>query len=305
MKCLLSACMIGLIFTHLTYARELQLDEQYTVFGGSPVSLKAVIGKEPVYLKFWATWCLDCRKELPHLQETYENYRDKIAIYAVNLNINETDEYIEKLQTKHSLTIPIVMDNNGSIAGNFQFEGTPFHVLIDATGKVIYTTYKDDEALANNLQQLANQKTLTVIDNSAQVEKPAHVKSSLRGLSLVYLATTWCDWYMKDIHPEMSSNCIRATILVNDLYRQKPDIALQSYVSHLWTDEKYLDEYKEKFSIKYPVKIDCNGTVARYYQTTEYPTLLVFNDGKETGRFTRFDKPEAVMAKINTLLQNK
>jgi hypothetical protein len=103
----------------------------------------------------------------------------------------------------------------------------------------------------------------------------------------------------------MSGNCVNATQLVNDLYRQKPDIALQSYVSHLWTDEKYLNEYKEKFAIKYSVTIDSNGEIARHYETTEYPTLLVFNSGKEIGRFTRFEKPNEVQADISKLLSRK
>ncbi len=121
-------------------AKPLQLAEQYQVFDSKPVDLRQVVGQKPVYIKFWATWCLDCRKELPSLQQTYEKYRDKIAIYAVNLNINETDEYIRRLKEKNQLTIPIVMDNNGSIASNFQFFGTPFHALINAKGEVVYTT---------------------------------------------------------------------------------------------------------------------------------------------------------------------
>lgn len=305
MKYIYPLLFIGLLFTNNGYAKELQFDDQYAVFGGEPVSLKAVIGKKPVYMKFWATWCLECRQELPHLEQTYQKYRNKLAMYAVNLNINETDEYIKTLQQKHKLTIPIVMDNNGSIAGNFQFPGTPFHVLIDATGKVIYTTHKDDDALAKNLKQLASQKAVAVIDDSAQIQKTTPVMSQTKGLSLLYLATTWCDWYMKDLHPEMSNNCINATRLVNDLHQQKPNTPLQAYVSHLWTDEKYLDEYKEKFLIKYPVSIDNNGDVARLYQTTEYPTLLVLKDGKEIRRFARFDKPANVMKEIDNLMQNK
>ena len=293
---------IGLLFANTSNAKELQFDDQYRVFGGDAVSLKEVIGKKPIYIKFWATWCLECRKELPHLEQTYQKYSNKLAMYAVNLNINETDEYIQTLKEKHALTIPIVMDNNGSIAGNFQFEGTPFHVLIDSTGKVIYTTYKDGEALAKNLEQLASRKSVAVVDDSAQIQKTLGATSQMNGLLLVYLATTWCDWYMKDLHPEMSSNCVKATHLVNDLYQRYPKTALQSYVSHLWTDEKYLRDYTEKFAIKYPVVIDKNGNIARHYQTSEYPTLLVIKNGKEIRRITRFDNSADILADVGKLL---
>lgn len=297
--------LIALLWTSLTHAKELQLDDHYDLFEGKPVSLQSIIGKKPVYLKFWATWCLDCRRELPHLEQTYQKYHDKLTIYAVNLNINETDEYIRNLQEKNHLTIPILMDNNGSIAGNFDFQGTPFHVLLDAKGNVVYTTYKDDDVLEKNLEQLARNEKVAVIDNSAQIEKSSFTKTQTKGFSFVYLATTWCDWYMKDIHPEMSSNCIKATDTVNQLHRQQPNISLQSYVSHLWTDEKYLAEYKSKFSISYPVDIDLKGDIARYYQVTEYPSLLVFNNQQEIGRFTNFDKPAVILKEIEKLLKTR
>ncbi len=284
-------------------AKPLQLDAQYAVFGGEPVSLQKALGKQPVYLKFWASWCLDCRRELPHLQQTYERYRDRIAFYAVNLNSNEEDAYIQALKDKHQLTIPLVMDNNGSIAGNFKFHGTPFHVLINRAGEVVYTTYKDDAVLASHLAQLAKHGTLKIAENSAQVTRASSPVPLPEGLALVYFATTWCDWYMAEIHPDMAHNCTQAGQLVNQLHQQHPEVPLQSYVSHLWTEEKYLKEYVEKFNIHYPVAVDTEGAIARHYQNSEYPTLLLLDNGREVKRFTRFEQPDDVLAQLKALLK--
>ena len=281
-------------------ANPLQLDEQYTVFDGQPVNLKQVFGHKPVYIKFWATWCLECRKELPSLQQAYEKYRNQIAIYAVNLNINETDEYIRRLQQQHKLTIPIVMDNNGSIASNFQFHGTPFHVLINAQGDIVYTTYKDDIELQQQLQKLANNAiTKNINKPNVIIEK---IKPLPKGFSLVYFSATWCDWYMKDIHPEITTNCLAATKLVNDIYQQQPAISLQGYVTHLWTEQKDLEEYLQKFSIPYAVSIDTGNHVTQHYNNSDYPALLLFNDGKEIKRFTRFDDTTGIKESISTML---
>lgn len=284
-------------------AKPLQLAEQYQVFDSKPVDLRQVVGQKPVYIKFWATWCLDCRKELPSLQQTYEKYRDKIAIYAVNLNINETDEYIRRLKEKNQLTIPIVMDNNGSIASNFQFFGTPFHALINAKGEVVYTTYKDDAELQQQLQQLASNSGSTKTTASAPTADA--VKPLPNGVALVYFAATWCDWYMKDIHPEMASNCLAATKLVNNLHQQLPQTPLQAYVTHLWTEQKDVDEYVKKFSIHYAVALDPDNRAAQLYSTSEYPSLLVFKDGKEVKRFTRFDSPAEISISIKKLIEKK
>ena len=101
-------------------ASPLAFEDEYQLFGQGMLNLKKIIGHKPIYMKFWATWCLECRDELPNLQKAYEKHGSHIAMFAVNLNINESDEQIRYFQRRSQLTIPILMDNNGSIAGNFQ-----------------------------------------------------------------------------------------------------------------------------------------------------------------------------------------
>lgn len=280
----------------------LQLDKEYQVFDDKKINLQQVIGQKPVYIKFWATWCLECRQELPSLQQTYEKYKHKIAIYAVNLNINETDDFIRSLKEKHQLTIPIVMDNNGSIASNFQFYGTPFHALINAKGEVVYTTYKDDEALQNELKKLSLPTETTHTEKSESLILSKSINEPA-GISLVYFSAAWCDWYMKDIHPEMSKNCINATHAINQLYKDYTKTPFKAYVTYLWTEQKDLDEYIKKYGIAYKVSLDLENKVARHYQVTQYPSLLILKDGKEFKRFDRFDNPEAFKKSVSNLIK--
>lgn len=284
-------------------AKPLQFEEQYQTFEKQPVAMQALIGKKPVYLKFWATWCLECRQELPSLEQTYQKYSARIAIFAVNLNINETDEAIRSLQKKNNLTIPILMDNNGTIAGNFEFKGTPFHVLINAQGEVVYTTYKDDAQLAEQLATLASNSQATVAD--AMPPTSATTISLPKGTAVVYFSAVWCDWYMKDIHPEMASNCINALQVVDKLYRSNPQLQLTAYVTHLWTEQTDMAEYIKKFAIPYPVSMDNNNQQFRQLKANGYPTVIVFKDGKEVNRFTSFDNAGKAHKEIETLVKGK
>lgn len=276
------------------------LDKEYQVFDSQPIDLQQQIGKKPVYIKFWATWCLDCRRELPSLQKTYEKYKDTISIYAVNLNINETDEFIRKLKQENQLSIPIVMDNNGSIASNFQFYGTPFHALINADGKLVYTSYKDDENLAKALQQLSNSKNPETV---VAVSKNKPIKTHTKGISLLYFSATWCDWYMKDIHPEMSENCIQATNMMNQLKQKNPALPLKSYVTHLWTETADLKKYLDTYKIQYSVEIDLDNLHAQAYAVSQYPTLLLLKDGKEIKRFDDFSNANSILDETLKFLQ--
>lgn len=280
------------------------LHDQYQVFDGKPLNLSDKIGKQPIYLKFWATWCLECREELPSLQRAYEEFGKSITMYAVNLNINESEKYIRHFQAINDLTIPMVMDKNGSIAGNFQFYGTPFHVLINADGEVVYTTYKDDTELRTQLIALANNTHLKSIEK--ETTKPEKIKISPlpNGLSLIYFSATWCDWYMKDIHPDMANNCIEANRIVNGLHKHNPQLNIQAYVTSLWTEEKDLESYRKKHAIQYKIEVDNANHIARNYMASEYPTLLVFKDGKEVKRITQFSNNQALSQELNSILNN-
>lgn len=283
------------------HANAWTLDKQYQVFDGGNLDLHQQIGKKPVYIKFWATWCLDCRRELPHLQSTFEKYKDHLSIYAVNLNINETDEFIRKLQQEHHLTIPIVMDNNGTIASNFQFYGTPFHALIDADGKLVYTSYKDDGKLAEELEKLAASKSTHKIE-LAKTNHNILPKQLMSGHKLVYFSATWCDWYMKDIHPDMASNCINAARLMNQIHQEHKSWPLESYVTHLWTEQTDVEKYIANNSIGYPVEIDQHSNLAHHFTVQAFPSLLILHDGKEIKRFTDFSSPNLIKQELNKIL---
>ena len=296
--------LLGLLLLAAPWAnaKPLQFEASYETFERQKVDLQALLGKQPVYLKFWATWCLDCRHELPSLEQTYVKYRAKMAIFAVNLNINETDDAIRSLQQKNKLTIPILMDNNGSIAGNFDFKGTPFHVLINRNGEVVYTTYKDDAQLAAQLELLA-QDSPTTIPTTEGVNQAKTASTQLpKGKSLLYFSATWCDSYMKDVEPEISKNCVNALQTIDKLYRAQPTLQLTAYVTHLWTEQQDLDDYRKRFALPYKVSMDINNEQFRHFKASGYPTLIVFNEGKEVARFTEFASDDATLAAIKTAL---
>lgn len=283
-------------------AQDFRLDARYPTFSGDTVSLKNIIGRQPVYLKFWATWCLDCRRELPHLQKTYELYHDKIAMFAVNLNINETYAAIAQLQQESGLTMPIVMDQNGSIASNFNFVGTPFHVLINKQGQVVYTTYRDDAKLANKLQQLsADQAPIIATDEavSSAIKSDIHAEvQAISDYSLLYFSAVWCDSYMVDVEPNIARNCANSVSLMQQFTQAHPGCKIQGWVTHLWTDVAEIAEYKKRLNLPFSVKMDEKNQLFQYYKAKGYPTLIVLKQGKEVARFDEFSEPKNILQQL-------
>ena len=45
-----------------------------------------------VLLDFWATWCPDCRKDIPAVKELYDKYGSKVEFIGVSFDCRQRDE---------------------------------------------------------------------------------------------------------------------------------------------------------------------------------------------------------------------
>lgn len=98
---------------------------------GHPFELSSLKGK-PVWLVFNATWCSNCRAEIPEIQELAKE--DTIAVVSIYLNEDSTHvrQYAEKL----GLTYSQIPDARGTISASYGVSAVPSHVVIDDQFKV-------------------------------------------------------------------------------------------------------------------------------------------------------------------------
>jgi peroxiredoxin len=114
---------------------------------GDHVSLANVIGKKPVLLEFWATWCENCRALEPHMLAAYKKYGADVAFYGIAIPINQSLARVQKYVQEHKYPFPMLWDKDGAIAGDYDAAATSFVVVIDKSGKVVYTGVGGDQDL--------------------------------------------------------------------------------------------------------------------------------------------------------------
>lgn len=298
--------VLGLLFVQESPALgvdESVLEVPIKVHNGETVKLKDLVGKRPIYLKFWASWCVPCRAQMPHLEKVYQDYNDDLEVISVNIWINETEQALSATRDEFGLTVPIAIDKDGALAQAFDFVGTPYHILIDHQGDIVHKGYRADTELDRKIELLAARENpdLPAIALTPTASEDVNIVDASEGVSVLLFTATWCDWYLKESRPSMSNACIQAQRNMNQIHEQLPDVALLGVASRLWTGENDLQEYIEKYEVSHPFKIDETNSAFLALEITTFPTMVVMNNGKEVLRTSDLESAKDVTAMIRRL----
>jgi cytochrome c biogenesis protein CcmG, thiol:disulfide interchange protein DsbE len=107
---------------------------------GDLIDSNEYIGKGPVLLDFWATWCKPCLKNLPKLQKLYDDYSEKgLVILAVNEDGTRSLSKVEPLANSLGLTFPVLIDEDRDVMRKYQVSGLPTSILIDKNENIVLT----------------------------------------------------------------------------------------------------------------------------------------------------------------------
>jgi thiol-disulfide isomerase/thioredoxin len=106
---------------------------------GKPVDLGKYIGKTPVLIEFWATWCPNCRELMPTLLDVEKKYGQRVKFVALAVAINQSPERVRRFLAAHPLPHDTFYDVDGKAAGAFDAPATSYVVVLDKSGRVVYT----------------------------------------------------------------------------------------------------------------------------------------------------------------------
>jgi cytochrome c-type biogenesis protein len=104
---------------------------------GSHVSLAELRGKV-VLLNVWATWCVPCRKEMPALQQLYQDLGDEgLVVLAVSVDAAGARDAVDTFVNERGIGFDIALDPSGGVQETFRTMGVPESFLIDRDGKIV------------------------------------------------------------------------------------------------------------------------------------------------------------------------
>jgi len=103
-------------------------------------------GKQPaltpgnaLLIEFWATWCVPCRENIPHLNQLADEFQTS-GIDFLSLS-SEPRETVKRFLEDHPIHGIVALDPDGATSNAFGAVGLPTTVLIDSTGTIAAITH--------------------------------------------------------------------------------------------------------------------------------------------------------------------
>lgn len=89
-----------------------------------------------VYLDFWASWCVPCRKSFPWMNAIQRQYQQQ-GLVVISVNLDADAELAKKFLQQTPADFAIIYDAKGSLAKKFKLKGMPSSYLFNRQGKLI------------------------------------------------------------------------------------------------------------------------------------------------------------------------
>ena len=113
------------------------------------------VGKMPIVLNFWASWCYPaCYEEAPILEAAWERHKD--GVLFLGINTQDKEEKALEFVRRFGLTFPNLYDPRGKVGIDYGMYGVPETFFIDRQGIVRYRHAGaiDAEMLEEKIQEV-------------------------------------------------------------------------------------------------------------------------------------------------------
>mgnify|MGYP000854031794 FL=1 len=123
---------------------------------GRPVDLADHIGRRPLFLEFWATWCPLCAGLQPRIDAAHERFGDRVQFLTIAVGVNQSRRSVRRHHERHPLAGLVLWDGQGRATRAFMARTTSFIVILDRDGKVVYTGVGADQRFEAALERVAS-----------------------------------------------------------------------------------------------------------------------------------------------------
>lgn len=157
--------LLAMLIFGLTAAAQEKTAPDFTLptLEGKNYQLSKNLGKGPILINFWATWCIPCREEMKKLKEIYQTYeKDGLQILSVSIDDPKTVSKVKSFINTNRYPFTVLLDTNNEVFQLYKGTNPPLSLLLDQNGKIVYehTGYRkgDEKKLEEKIAALIPQE---------------------------------------------------------------------------------------------------------------------------------------------------
>ena len=117
---------------------ELAPDFEIATQDGTVFRLSEFLGRKPVYVVFWNTWCPYCIKKTPRYQKLQEQFGDKIEIIAINTTWSDSPGEMRSFEQHHRIKYSTAFDAGELVTDQYRVLKVPTEFIVDINGIIRY-----------------------------------------------------------------------------------------------------------------------------------------------------------------------
>ena len=130
-----------------------------------------------VVLDFFATWCGDCRKDLPEMKKLYQTY-DMEGVEFIGISFDTDAEVLQDFMDKESIPWRVLSElkkmKETRMAKDYHIQWIPTMYLLDTEGRVMLATVEINKLKAK-LAELKKDNRLVAPELAGQDHAPQYV----------------------------------------------------------------------------------------------------------------------------------
>jgi len=106
---------------------------------------RADLSGKVVLVNLWTYTCVDCLRSLPYLKSWWRDFKTSgfvlLGVHFPEFEFEKSPAVIEEAVNEMGVEWPVVLDNDHSISGAFDYPALPATYLVNREGRIVYTHF--------------------------------------------------------------------------------------------------------------------------------------------------------------------
>lgn len=128
-------------------------DLKVETLDGKPASLAPYIGKTPLLIEVWATWCENCKQLEPKILAARKKYGNQVRFLGLAVSFNQSPQRVKLHMEKHGFDIETFYDRKGEADAVYGVKATSTVIVVDKAGKIVYAGAGGDQDIEGAIRK--------------------------------------------------------------------------------------------------------------------------------------------------------